>query len=140
MRDSCSKLFLCSRQALLGVVTRNERCLLIIMGSWHRLWLVVDFHVGTQDNSCDQLQQTENGVSVKYSAVDVYNVHVEAKAHVMSYPTTSQDAKRSSRGAKEAVPSIDIASPFRVRYVSNDAFLKASEGSNFVATTQGPSV
>ena len=97
---------------------------------------MVDFHVGTQDNSCDQLQQTKNGVSVKYSTVDIDNVHVEADAHVMSYPTAGQDAKCSSRSAEEAVPSIDIASPFRVRDVSNDTLLKASKGTNLVSTKQ----
>ena len=125
---------------MLGIVPRNERCLFIIVGSWHRLWLVVDFHVGTQDNGCDQLQQTENSISVKYSAVDIDNVHMEAHAHVVSYPAAGQDAKGSSRSAEETVPSIDIASLFRVRDVSNDAFLKASEGPNLITTTQDLSV
>lgn len=140
MRDSCPQLFLWASLAgtLLGVVARNERCLFIIVGSsWHRLWLMMDFHVGTQNNSCDQLQQTKNGVSVKYSSVDVDNVHVEADAHVMSYPAAGQNAKCSSRSAEETVPSIDIASPFRVGDVSNDALLKTSKGTNFVSTKQG---
>jgi hypothetical protein len=65
---------------------------------------------------------------------------VEAHAHVVSYPAACQDAKRSSRSAEEAVPSIDIAPPFRIRDVSNDALLEASKRSDLIATKQDLSV